>query len=549
MSLVRRGVEAVGADYHQWRVLTRAMLKVDMRSTSPLQVGDRPQRDGVGLTFFFVHGFTGVAAAVVVAFVPDLFGGTMIAMSIIMVLLATALLTDYQTVVSSPADFEVLGYQPISSRTYFLSRLTNLMFYAGLIGVLTGGPSLLVVFVKYGGLALAGWLIALATAVFWVVLIVTTGYAAMLHVVPPDRLKRGLGYLQLLTSTAVYGSFFLLPLLIGGRIAVSFVVEASPWLLLYPPVWFACLPRIATGSLDILDGFSLLIVVGSIAVMAGMARGRLSLAYTERLGALLSSGTRPRRKTGMARRRRIPRWRARLPPELAIMATLIRAQFRHDMRFRMVVLSAFPLALCMLAVPFLRQLESAADEIGLDATMAMGLVHLSTILLPLTLLDNLRYSESFRASWIFFSTPSDPGEIDCPSGKLHGDLLPVPVPRDGRSRAVLDLRGCLARRVACVPARAKHGRDAATRPAVHALGAVFGAAPQGTPVRSSRGLRNRGKPGRLCRPAAADHVRHLGDDGVRRGFARHDRVLRAAAARPCRSDPTTRREDRVRRVS
>ncbi|MDE0441305.1 MAG: hypothetical protein OXL38_04195 [Gammaproteobacteria bacterium] len=411
MSLVRRGVEAVGADYHQWRVLTRAMLKVDMRSTSPLQVGDRPQRDGVGLTFFFVHGFTGVAAAVVVAFVPDLFGGTMIAMSIIMVLLATALLTDYQTVVSSPADFEVLGYQPISSRTYFLSRLTNLMFYAGLIGVLTGGPSLLVVFVKYGGLALAGWLIALATAVFWVVLIVTTGYAAMLHVVPPDRLKRGLGYLQLLTSTAVYGSFFLLPLLIGGRIAVSFVVEASPWLLLYPPVWFACLPRIATGSLDILDGFSLLIVVGSIAVMAGMARGRLSLAYTERLGALLSSGTRPRRKTGMARRRRIPRWRARLPPELAIMATLIRAQFRHDMRFRMVVLSAFPLALCMLAVPFLRQLESAADEIGLDATMAMGLVHLSTILLPLTLLDNLRYSESFRASWIFFSTPSDPARL------------------------------------------------------------------------------------------------------------------------------------------
>ena len=411
MSLVRRGVEAVGADYHQWRVLTRAMLKVDMRSTSPLQVGDRPQRDGVGLTFFFVHGFTGVAAAVVVAFVPDLFGGTMIAMSIIMVLLATALLTDYQTVVSSPADFEVLGYQPISSRTYFLSRLTNLMFYAGLIGVLTGGPSLLVVFVKYGGLALAGWLIALATAVFWVVLIVTTGYAAMLHVVLPDRLKRGLGYLQLLTSTAVYGSFFLLPLLIGGRIAVSFVVEASPWLLLYPPVWFACLPRIATGSLDILDGFSLLIVVGSIAVMAGMARGRLSLAYTERLGALLSSGTRPRRKTGMARRRRIPRWRARLPPELAIMATLIRAQFRHDMRFRMVVLSAFPLALCMLAVPFLRQLESAADEIGLDATMAMGLVHLSTILLPLTLLDNLRYSESFRASWIFFSTPSDPARL------------------------------------------------------------------------------------------------------------------------------------------
>ena len=115
-----------------------------------------------------MHGFTGVAAAVIVAFVPGLFGGTMLAMSIIMLLLASTLLTDYQTVVASPADFEVLAYQPISSRTYFLSRLTNLMFFAGLIGLLTGGPSLVVVLTQHGVLAFSGWLLALATAILWV---------------------------------------------------------------------------------------------------------------------------------------------------------------------------------------------------------------------------------------------------------------------------------------------------------------------------------------------------------------------------------------------
>ena len=412
MSLLRRSVEATGADYRQWRVLTAAMLKVDMRSASPLQVADRPPRDGLGWAFFFMHGFTGVAAAVIVAFVPGLFGGTMLAMSIIMLLLASTLLTDYQTVVASPADFEVLGYQPISSRTYFLSRLTNLMFFAGLIGLLTGGPSLVFVLTQHGVLAFSGWLLALATAVLWVTLMVTTGYAAMLHVVPPDRLKRWLGYLQLLTSTAVYGSLFLLPVFIGARLGESILVDASPWLLLYPPAWFACLPRIATGSFDIVDASSLLIVIGSIVAMAGMARGRLSLAYTERLGALLSASARPRPRASMARRRQIPRWRSRLPAELRIMATLIRAQFRHDMRFRMVVLSAFPLALCVLAVPFLRRLVADADEVGSsDGVFAIGLVHLSTIVLPLTLLDNLRYSESFRASWIFFSTPADPARL------------------------------------------------------------------------------------------------------------------------------------------
>ena len=36
---------------------------------------------------------------------------------------------------------------------------------------------------------------------------------------------------------------------------------------------------------------------------------------------------------------------------------------------------------------------------------------MSTIVLPVNLLDNLRYSESFRASWIFFSTPVDPARL------------------------------------------------------------------------------------------------------------------------------------------
>ena len=80
------------------------------------------------------------------------------------------------------------------------------------------------------------------------------------------------------------------------------------------------------------------------------------------------------------------------------MGTLIRAQFRHDMRFRMIVLSTFPLGLCMLGVPLMWEATSAADQPALDPIVAMGVVHMATIVLPLNLLDNLRYSESFRAS-------------------------------------------------------------------------------------------------------------------------------------------------------
>ena len=43
--ILRRAVEALGADYSQWRVLTGVMLKCDLRSANALQMGS-PQKKG-----------------------------------------------------------------------------------------------------------------------------------------------------------------------------------------------------------------------------------------------------------------------------------------------------------------------------------------------------------------------------------------------------------------------------------------------------------------------------------------------------------------------
>ena len=131
MSLLRRSVEALGADYGQWRSLTAAMSKVEMRTATPIQLGDQRQRDGVGWSFVLAYGLTGIVAALAMAIVPGLFAGALVVISVVVLFLASSLLTDYQAAVASPEDFDVLAYQPISSRTYCLSRLANLLIYAG----------------------------------------------------------------------------------------------------------------------------------------------------------------------------------------------------------------------------------------------------------------------------------------------------------------------------------------------------------------------------------------------------------------------------------
>ena len=51
---------------------------------------------------------------------------------------------------------------------------------------------------------------------------------------------------------------------------------------------------------------------------------------------------------------------------------------------------------------------------------------MSTIVLPVNLLDNLRYSESFRASWVFFSTPVDPAKLTVQAVNCAGLFFLLP---------------------------------------------------------------------------------------------------------------------------
>ena len=46
MNPIRRAVEALGADYAQWRVLSRVMLKSDLRSSSVMQMTGAPEKPG-----------------------------------------------------------------------------------------------------------------------------------------------------------------------------------------------------------------------------------------------------------------------------------------------------------------------------------------------------------------------------------------------------------------------------------------------------------------------------------------------------------------------
>ena len=431
--IMRRVIDAFGADYLQWRVLTRVMLKSDFRGASGLNMG----RTNRGIWFSFViYGLFGGVMALVAGFVATFLSGLMLIGTIVLtqvsVLLTMVVLIDFQSVVVSPDDYDILSHQPVSSRTYFLVKLTNVLIFTLIIAALLGGPSVILLFATLGVAAAVGGLVALAGIAIATPLAILVVYAALMQVVHPHRLRRVLSAVQLIAVFAVmiapiYVDDLFAPAL--ERVTSDDGVFLTPlWVYLAPPAWFASFLPLFTGDWDLGHAVAAAGGAASVLILFFLGAGRLSVAYAERLGVLTANTERSRR---FRRDARVPLSRSGLgrflvPSEVGVMATLVRAQFRDDMRFRMAVLGYVPAILAFwvaateggrLADPFL--------EVG-PFLPGLTVLNFTVIGFPLVIVALLPTAQSWRASWIFFTTPVDGAKLVVSAGLCVTLFVVVP---------------------------------------------------------------------------------------------------------------------------
>ncbi|MDE2662043.1 MAG: hypothetical protein OXI39_03430 [Gemmatimonadota bacterium] len=399
-------VEKLGADYTQWRVLTRVMLKTDFRSASALQMGNSPAREGAGtqwmsLLLYGAFGLYGVAVAVVL---PDLFLAAVWSLSMMGLVVAMVILIDYGSVVISPTDYEILAHQPVSSRTYFLVKLTNVLLYAGMIGALVTGPTWIFLGVRHGLITAVVFPVIAAAAITWTALAIVSVYAWLVRVVRPARFDRILSYIQVLLVTAVVAA----PLLLGELEDRLEAVEigTSPALFALPAAWFASALPLVNGEWSVTGVLAVLTAAGSTVCLFYIVSRRLSLSYAERMGALLTASASDRSRVSPMRSAR-----RRFPVEVRAVATLLRGHFRHDRNFRMAVLSILPMTLLYVYLS-LREgsLPDPFVNLGFEASR-LWTIHFVVIGGPQMLLESLFRSESFRAGWIFFASPVDRAKL------------------------------------------------------------------------------------------------------------------------------------------
>jgi hypothetical protein len=391
---------ALGIDYDHWKALTIAALKIDLR----MSVFGRVHGDdtSAGLVRFLLqlllYVLMGAFVAMSLRMVNDLFLAAVIVITYVVFMVGMAILLDHNAAVTSPTDYAVLGFQPLTSRTWFAARLANVLVYTLAMTTAVGILPALVFFFKYGPAVGGAGVLAILASAITVTLVVITIYAWMMQLVGAQRLRSLLSWVQLLAGFVVYGGYFLVSRTLNESILTSISLDKTRWMLLYPGTWFASYLELAAGRHSAMEMLPALASVALLGILAVGLRGRLSLDYAEQLGRM-AAATQPAAKS------RAPSSRARFwfrEGEARAMAILVRAQFKNDLRFRMGVLAVLPMTIVYLFAGVASPRQTASRTAG-----NLSFVTMAVLLFPAMLKMNLTRSDAFRASWIFFASPAD----------------------------------------------------------------------------------------------------------------------------------------------
>ena len=405
-----RFLTGLGVDPAQWRTLVRASWRILWRSTPGMAIQANKAKFS-GLIFgLLLYGVVGIFLAVISAVAPSPGSAAFLCLSFIIVYLGNLVLLEFGSSIVSPDDVLILGTRPVSSRTYFFSRLTIVAIFVSIYAVMLGGPATLVFLFRFGPVSAVVWVLTMLAESYATGMGMIVVYTKALQYFPASRIRSILGYVQMGLSFSIYGGFAILQ---KQMQALSMGLDnRPPWTSLLPSSWFAGIIDLATGSATARSIPEALAAGVLLIVLWKLLAGKIALEYMDSASAAaVTVNPLPKQQPASSPLR----FRFLRRPEDRAIALLIARQFRYDSKFKMGVLAIIPLTLLYmyqgisgsgtLSDPFVQSVQSAHD-IGSSSLLYLGIV-----LFPVVLSQEISWSESYQASWIFFATPVNRGAL------------------------------------------------------------------------------------------------------------------------------------------
>jgi hypothetical protein len=352
-----------------------------------------------------VFGIFGVATVIVIVVNPDVLLSGTITLVYLTFALATALLTQHGATMLAATDHAILGPRPVTSRTFFAIRLTNVLFHALLMTTLMAYPPV-IAFTLVRGVSLARGVAAAVAIYAWAIVVtfaVVASYAALLRVIGGARLQRAVAYIQLGAGVLAYGGYFLTMEAFGRTALSRAAMPDSNWLFLVPPAWFASYIELAANQGTAASWVRVALSLALIGGLVPLLRGRVTADYADKLA---ETAIQPAMRTAAEPRPAVIFAR----DEPRAVALLTAAHFRYDLRVRMGLFGIVPLVL-IYVVSGMRDGVNPDPFVGGERDRGMNFLAMAALMFPAIVTRHLESSQGYRAAWIYSVTTADAGRL------------------------------------------------------------------------------------------------------------------------------------------
>ncbi|UOE94907.1 hypothetical protein [Alkalihalobacillus sp. LMS39] len=319
--------------------------------------------------------------------------------TIIMFFLMTSMISDFSTVLLDIRDKVILGTKPVSKRTMNAAKIVHILIYMFFLTAAIITIPLLVSFFQHGVLFFLLFISHIVLINLFIVVFTGVIYIVVLHFFDGERLKDMINYVQISLSIAIIIGYQLV-IRSFDLIGLDISFEPMWWQLFIPPIWYAAMFEVflhgaSEPLLYVFVAQAIVIPFISIAIYI-----KLMPKFEQNLEKLANQPTDQKQKG---------RW-VDVCAKLFCLNQSEKAIFRfasrliqHEREFK---LKVYPQIGLTLVIPFLFIFSELRISTWEEIKMSNWYfsIYFCVILIP-TLVLMLKFSGTYKGSWIYKATP------------------------------------------------------------------------------------------------------------------------------------------------
>jgi len=338
--------------------------------------------------------------------------------------LASTLITDFTSVLIDIRDNLIILPKPINDKTFLLARLLHIIIHVSKMVLPLSIPGMIYLGVNEGAMGLFPFIFLVLATTLFTIFLINALYIFILQVTTPEKFKTIISYFQILFAIFFYGGYQLVPRLVSKAVLENYNINSSNWAWLAPPFWFADswqFMRTLQFSAPLVTGFLLSIVVPAASIWAVIKY--FAPSFNQKLSMI--SGSEGAGAPVKANSKGIISTTSSYITQIAKRITTAGAErmaFLHTWKltgrsrdFKLKVYPSLGYLLVYIVVMFMTgkriPISELRDQTGNGKFFFLGFIYFSSMILVMAL-NQLIYSDKFKAAWIYYITPVDkPGKL------------------------------------------------------------------------------------------------------------------------------------------